>query len=214
MARIVILANSKRPDGQCLGGIDLTTGRWVRPVTNSGDGIPAQRCFVNGKFLALRDILEVDLVRPRQTSEFQYENHLIRNWNWDVKRRLKLDAVKQYIDDSTPILHTVGDRVQPDALRLLPPNQWKSLQLVKPRHLTFGRHYYDANRWVAHFQDKAGNSYSLKITDPDATRRLENDENIDKSSLLTISMTKPWSHNPSETPPLCYKVVAAIIEFP
>jgi hypothetical protein len=30
MARIVVLANSKRPEGQCVAGIDLDTGAWIR----------------------------------------------------------------------------------------------------------------------------------------------------------------------------------------
>ncbi len=68
--------------------------------------------------------------------------------------------------------------------------------------------------WVANFQDRAGNDYSLKVTDPDVTRRLENGETISKRSLLTVSMTKPWTPNPQEKPPLCYKVVAAVIELP
>ena len=213
MARIAILANSKRPDGQCIAGIDLATGQWVRPVTKSGDGIPATRCFVNGRFLSLRDILEVELVCPRVTPEFQRENHFIRNWNWQIKRRLKLDAVSKYVDGTTPVLHSDSDRVRPAVLESLSPSEWKSLQLVKPRNLTFARHYFDPNRWVANFRDKAGNNYSVKVTDADATRRLENGDEIGKKSLLTVSMTKPWTHDPSEKPPYCYKVVAAVIEL-
>jgi hypothetical protein len=213
MAGIVILANSKRPDGQCIGGIDLDTGDWVRPVTSSGDGIPASRCIVNGKYLKLRDILELDLARLRQIPKYQWENRLILNWKWQVKKRLKLEAVEKYVEDITPILHSQNDRVAPAVLDELSPKKWKSLQLVKPRKLRFSRHYYSPNRWVAEFQDRAGNSYSLKITDPDVTRRLENDDAISKKCLLTISMTKPWTANPAEMPPRCYKVVAAVIEL-
>ncbi|MCO6043336.1 hypothetical protein NG895_05400 [Aeoliella sp. ICT_H6.2] len=212
MARIAILANSKRFDGQCLGGIDLDTKEWVRPVTKSGDGIPVERCFVNGKFLTLLDILELDLIKPRIVDEFQCENRFIRNWRWKRKRRLKRDAVKKYVESDTPILHSSGDRVAPDDLLVLPPEDWKSLQLVRPRNLRFGRHYYDPNRWVAHFFDRAGNSYSLKVTDPVATRKLEGGQSISKRSLLTVSMAKPWSHDDTQKPPMCYKVVAAVVE--
>ncbi len=213
MARIVILANSKRPDGQCLGGIDLETDEWVRPVTSTGDGIPVDRCIVGGKFIELRDILEVDLSRPRVVQPYQRENRLIRNWKWRVRKRLKLDAVKRYVENCTPILHSVNDRVQTQVLDRLQPNEWKSLQLVKPRRLTFGRHYYSPNRWVAHFEDRKGNCYSLKVTDPVATRRLESGETLSKTSLLTVSMTKPWTPDPAGKPPSCYKVVAAVIEL-
>jgi hypothetical protein len=214
MARIAILANSKRPDGRCLGGIDLETREWVRPVTRSGDGIPTQRCFINGKMLRVLDILELDdPIRPRTTHQFQKENRVIRNWNWDVKRRLKLSAVTQFIDATTPILHGAGDRVDPAILGRLPEDQWTSLQLIEPRKLVFDRHYFDPNRWVANFEDSAGNSYSLKVTDPEVTLRLERKEKIGKQCLLTVSMTKPWTHDATKQAPLCYKVVAAVIEL-
>ena len=213
MARIAILANSKRPDGRCLGGIDLDTREWVRPVTRSGDGIPTQRCFINGKMIRLLDILEVDLIQPRDAHEFQKENRIIKNWRWNVKKRLKLSAVPQFVDATTPILHSTGDRVDPTILKKLPDTAWTSLQLIKPRNLSFGHHYYDPNRWVANFSDAAGNYYSLKVTDPEATMRLGKGEKISKKSLLTVSMTKPWTHDPKEKAAQCYKVVAAVIEL-
>jgi len=112
----------------------------------------------------------------------------------------------------SPILHTPNDRVATSVLEGKPPSEWKSLQLVRPRKLSFGRHYYDPNRWVADFQDGAGNHYSLKITDPVITRRLEAGVKVSKQCLLTVSMTKPWTHNPVERAPTCYKLVAAVIE--
>lgn len=212
MARVAILANSKRPDGRCLGGIDLDTREWVRPVTKSGDGIPTEKCFIGEKLIRLLDILEVELIRPRNPHEFQMENRIIRNFNWSVKRRLKLSAVPQFVDATTPVLHSAGDRVSPDVLRRLPADEWSSLQLIRPRNLTFGHHYYESNRWVADFSDAAGNHYSLKITDPIATMRLEKGEQISRRSLLTVSMTKPWKPRNTDKPELCYKVVAAVIE--
>lgn len=213
MTRIVILANSKRPDGQCLGGVDLENGMWIRPVTRTGDGIPTQRCFVNGKFIEIRDILDVDLFRPRQITEFQRENHIIRNWDWKISGRFKLNAINRFIDNNAPILHSGNDRVSPKVLKKLTPEEWRSLQLVKPRKLKFCRHYFDPHRWVAEFEDQKGNRYSLKVTDPIATRRLENDETISKECVLTVSMTKPWTPNAAEKEAHCYKVVAAVIEL-
>jgi putative nucleic acid modification protein with dual OB domain len=213
MTQIAILANSKRPDGQCLAGIDLETGRWVRPVPNSGDGIPVQRCFVNRRFIALRDILELDLIQPRAIVEFQAENQTIRNWNWRVNGRMSMSALEDFIDDSAPVLHTHNDRVAPSVLRALPPAEWKSLQLIRPRQLEFARHFHEENRWVAEFKDAAGNLYSLRITDPIITRRLEAGEKITQDCLLTVSLTKPWTNDPNVRPPMCYKLVAAVMEL-
>jgi len=212
MVRIVVLANSIRPDGMCIAGIDLDTGEWVRPVPPSGDGIPTQRCFVNGKMLAIRDVLECDLIRPCVIPQYQCENQTVRNWNWQVTGRLKASAIRKYVEGTCPILHTPNDRVGVNQLNAMPPQDWRSLQLACPRGLHFERHYYDANRWVASFSDGAGNRHSLKITDPVITRRLESEEQIDNENcLLTVSMTKPWTHDPSVCPPTCYKIVAGVI---
>jgi hypothetical protein len=78
--------------------------------------------------------------------------------------------------------------------------------------VTFARHYYTPNRWVANFSDPAGNKYSLRITDPEVTRRLEAGHRISKQSLLTISLTKPWAPDQKKMRPFCYKVVAAVME--
>jgi Dual OB-containing domain len=212
MARILILANSKRPDGQCLAGIDLSSGEWVRPVHATGDGIPAIRCVIGRRFISVRDILELDLVRPRKIAELQRENQVIRSWRWHIVGRLGREAIRQYIDNTSPILHSIDDRVSPNMLHKMAPSDWKSLQLVEPSRLTFSRHYFTPNRWVANFTDRDGNTLSLKITDADITRRLEAGNAVSRKSLLTISLTKPWSPKPDEKPPLCYKLVAAVIE--
>ena len=212
MARIIIIANSVRYDGRCLAGIDYDTGEIVRPVPPNGEGIPEWRCVVDGHFLEVRDVVEMDLVRPREIPKYQSENRIIRSWNWKVLFRAKFSTVEQYVDNSTPVLHTVGDRVAPQQLEALDPADWKSIQLVKPSKLSFGHHYYSEKRWVSNF--RVGDDYSLKITDPDLTRLLEANKPPEKGSLLTVSMAKPWSHNPQEKPPMCYKVVAAVISPP
>ncbi len=213
MAQIAILANSKRPDGQCLAGIDIATGAWVRPVPGAGDGIPAAKCFVNGRFLELRDVLELELAEPGPPPKYQRENRRILNWAWRVTKRLRVEAVTRFVEDTVPILHSDNDRVQPAALDLLAPTEWKSLQLVEARNLTFGRHARNPNHWVTNFEDRGGNAYSLKITDPDVMRRLEWGQKISPRSLLTVSLTKPWTPDPAAKEPLCYKIVAAVIEL-
>jgi len=169
--------------------------------------------MIGNRFIAVRDVVEMDLIRPRTISEFQRENHVVANWNWTVVGRLKAEAVERFIETDTPVLHTGNDRVDPAYLRTLDPREWKSLQLVRPRTIRFARHYFSPNRWVAHFEDTAGNSYSLKITDPIITRKLEAGQAISDNCLLTVSMAKAWTPNPAETPPICYKLVATVIEL-
>lgn len=141
MARLVCLANSERPGGQCIAGIDLDTGEWIRPVPRDLDAVPTARCIIGGRLLAPLDVFEVDLARQRETARFQRENRIIKNWNWTVLGRFRKVDLLNYRDKTTPILHSVNDRVLPSVLDELPPDQWASLQLVKPRNLTFEHDY-------------------------------------------------------------------------
>ena len=103
----VVLANSKRPDGHCLAGIDLDTGQWVCPRAIRRRRNSHDKMLHWQPFYALRDILELDLIQPRTIVEFQSENRIIRNWNWRFKGRLNLLAIEPYIENTAPILNTL-----------------------------------------------------------------------------------------------------------
>lgn len=213
MARLVCLANSERPGGQCVAGIDLDTKEWIRPVPRDLDAVPMARCIINDKFLAPLDIVEVDLVRPRETPRFQRENRIVKNWNWTIVGRFRKADLLPLCDEAAPILHSASDRVLPKFLDKLPPAQWASLQLVRPRNLRFEHDRWDQHRWRARFEDALGNEYSLRITDVGTTRRLGGGLRISPKSLLTVSLSKPWAPSASAMLDLCYKLVAAVIEL-
>lgn len=211
MARIMLLAVSHRPVGMCLGGIDLETHEWVRPIGKCEEGIREFRCFLNGRFLRVGDILELDLLPLPKPTEFQRENWLIANWNWRATKRVPLATLVKYIEPSTPVLYSPGDRVCPGVMQALPPAEWKSLQLVEPLRLSFKPQPDKPDRWVANFFDQVGNKYSLKVTDPVANQRLNEGKTFGPRCLVTVSLTKPWTYDAEEHPAMCYKIAAAII---
>src|SRR5579862_6945661 len=104
MARLVCLANSERPGGQCIAGIDLETGEWKRPVPKDSDAVPTARCVIGGRLLEPLDIFEIELIRPRDPPRYQRENRFIKNWNWSITGRLRKDKLLEYCDATTPIL--------------------------------------------------------------------------------------------------------------
>ncbi len=212
MARLVCLANAQRPGGQCIAGIDLATGQWVRPVGRDADALPMYRCMIGGKPLALLDIVEIDLAPPREIHKFQRENQIIQNWNWKLVGRSSPGDLSRYCDDIAPLFHSPDDRIPPAVLEKLPPAAWSSLQLIRPRKLSFAHDHRDPSRWRARFADAAGSIYSLKLTDAIITRRLACGERISSDCLLTVSLTKPFRFDASQ-PEFCYKIVAAVIEL-
>ncbi len=209
--QLICLANSWRPGGRCIAGIDRATGAWIRPVPPDTDAIPEARCTVGETALALLDVFNVDVAPPAETPPYQRENRVLRRWNWVVCGRVSAADLEPYIDDSAPIFHNTMDRVVGVVLDQLPSRDWKSLQLVRPRQLRFERAAHDPRRWRARFRDKANNEYLLKLTDPEATRRLEAGERISPHCLLTLSLTRPWTGNDPSGLKICYKIVAAVI---
>jgi hypothetical protein len=210
--QLICLANSWRPGGRCIAGIDRVTGAWIRPVPADNDAIPESRCTVGATALSLLDVFDVDTEMPRETPKYQRENRILKNWNWVVRKRVSRANIEPYIDDSAPIFHNTQDRVVAVLLDQLAPRAWKSLQLVRPRTLRFERDAFDPRRWRVRFKDRAGNEYLLKLTDPCATRRLDAGERISDGSLLTVSLTRPWCGQDESMLKLCYKVVAGVIE--
>lgn len=210
--QLICLANSPRPDGRCIAGLDRESGDWVRPVPRRGDAIPEFRCIIDGKELSLLDVVELSLVQSGEIAKYQRENRIIKDWNLAVVGRGRKSSLIAHLEHSTPVLYTSNDRVSPSLLEKLPPTEWKSLQLVQPIDLHFVRDRVTAHRWRAKFRDLAGNAYSLTVTDPKATRRLELGETIKQNSLLTVSLTKPWCPDPTSSA-YCYKLVAAVIEL-
>jgi hypothetical protein len=210
--QLICLANSWRPGGRCIAGIDCETGKWIRPVPPDTDAIHEAHCAAGATALALLDIFEVELEAPMETPRYQRENRVLKSMNWTRRGRVARPSLEPFIDESAPIFHNTQDRVVGVVLDQLPPHAWKSLQLVRPRSLRFERDAHNQQRWRVRFKDRAGNEYLLKLTDPEATRRLEAGERIGNRCLLTVSLTRPWDGHDGTMLKLCYKVVAAVIE--
>jgi len=210
--QLICLANSWRPGGRCIAGIDPQTGRWIRPVPQEGNAIPDARCTLGDTALSLLDVFDVELDPLKETPKYQRENCVLKNWSWRVCGRVPAASLEPFIDDSAPLFHNTQDRVVTAVLERIAARDWKSLQLVRPRNLRYERDAHKPQRWRARFRDKAGNEYALMLTDPQATRRLEAGERMGTCSLLTVSLTRPFASDDSMLK-LCYKIVAAVIDL-
>ena len=87
---IIILTKSLKRNGYCVAGIDISTGRWIRIVSNdvkSEHAILKQHMvYSNGKETDIFDVVEIDLVEQISTS-IQPENWLLNDKIQWVKRR-------------------------------------------------------------------------------------------------------------------------------
>ena len=211
--RLVCVANSRRPDGRCIAGIDVETGQFIRPVGPATDAIPEHRVAIDGRLIEVGDILEMELRTLGEAARFQCENRLIVDWNWRRVGQVAKSWLLDHCEDPAPVLYSKLDRVLPAAMEKLPSTSWRSLQLIRPRRLTFERDGFDQHRWRARFQDKARNEYLLRITDPLATHRLETAQPMGNNIIFLVSLTKPWKRPDGSSIAMCYKIVATVIEL-
>ena len=209
MAEIIILANSFRPGGYCMAGIDSRTGEWIRPIPR--DGSRAIRMSVAEK-IGLLDVVEIPFESGRPKDRYQRENRFVASWNWKIVRNVLPNKIIGYCENSTIILHSHTDYVEPKYLESLPFEQWKSLQLIQT-NVNFSKDTYKTRHWRASFCDGSGHPLYLKVTDSIIVAKLNNNTKVGSDCILTISLTGPWAPPGGSQPKRCYKLVAGVIEL-
>lgn len=132
MTRIVILANSWKHQDWCLAGIDLDTGKWVRPVTGLDDGrIPQTAMKLCGYFPKLLDVLEIPLDATGPDFDFESENRTILPGLWYLQDKLMPKDIETYTEQPYYVLHNKKKYVTPGELQQKPFAKRKTLQLIQ-----------------------------------------------------------------------------------
>jgi len=212
MTRLICLANSWRPGGRCIAGIDAESGEWVRPVPPGGGPIAEGRTRVAGRLLLPLDVVEIELAPPTYSTRFQRENRVVLNWKWRLLGQVTPSEVLRYCSKGRTVLHSSGKVVEPAYMARLPPKDWASLDLVRATNVSFVPDPRKENRWQVSFSMvRFSRKYCLTLTDPEATRRLEGGGQVRSECLLTVSLTEPIAMH--GMPGLCYKLVVAVIEL-
>lgn len=92
--RIVCLANSRKLNGRCVAGIELSAGKrvgWIRPVSarEHEEVSEYERQYADGSDPRLLDVMDVPLIAPRP-KDYQQENWLLDpDHYWQRVARLK-----------------------------------------------------------------------------------------------------------------------------
>jgi len=209
MAEIIILANSFRPGGYCVAGIDRRTGEWIRPVPRDGSRAIPKSVAEN---ISLLDVVEIPLATDRPRDRYQRENRFVESWDWEIVGYVPPKKIIRYCENSTMVLHSHNEYVEPNHFEALPFEQWGSLQLIRT-NVNFSKDTYKPGHWRALFKDGSGRILYLKVTDSIIVAKLNSGANIRSDSILTISLTGPWAPRDGSQPERCYKLVAGVIEI-
>lgn len=219
---VVCLANSRKPSGRCVAGVEIVDGQpvgWIRPVSArpKHEVSEYERQYQDGSDPRVLDVVSIPLLRA-DPYIFQSENWLIDpSYYWTRMGQVGWDelfALNQRPDtlwlNGYSTYHGEHDRVPSQLATQLPD----SLCLIHVTNVTLNVHapgadFGNPKRVVrARFQH-AGIVYALRVTDPVYEREYlaqPNGEYNLGEAFLTISLGEPHDDG------YAYKLVAAIIE--
>jgi len=212
--KIVCLANSFRPGGSCVAGIEIVNGQygdWIRPISHRANEAISdfEKTYADGTRLALLDVIEIsfDAHRPEH---HQTENWLIsRGVKWRKLRTASRDELLGAVIPQTAPLwlpaqstnRGLNDKIATDVAQ----NFTCSLALIKPEtadvEVSVNRYNPDNPKteiWVEF--SWSGIDHKMKLTDPVQFERFKTGGggcHRLKNPFLCISLAEVWEQNQS-----------------
>lgn len=218
LTRIIVLANSWKHTDRCLAGIDISTGEWVRPVTNLDDGRVQQSDMrLADHFPQILDILDIPLDSTGPDFEFECENRTILPGQWHLHGRASPDDLICYVERAPHILHNHRKYVTIKEMRKKPPGDRHTLQLIRVDDFRVRDRATlptEKHQWQGVIFS-GGRKLGLNVTDPVFSEKLNNGHTPSRSCLLTISLGMPYRppHWSEDEEPVCWKLIAGVIEL-
>lgn len=216
MSKVLCLANSRKEHQRCVAGIDLETGRLVRPVSRTdSQAIPKPWTIIDDQPVRPLDIVDIPFERGSASDLAQSENRYCHE-PWTRVGRATAENLRRFRQNSRLMLNTSLDEAIPErCVKLLHRIQGrvKSLQLIEAQNIEFECRQTD--HWWARFSARGSAPYELRLTDDLFIQEMLTGQTSKKSdhAYLLLSLTRPWKHRlaPKDKPRKCYKLVAGVI---
>ncbi len=208
------LANSRREGGRCIAGIDLKSGRWIRPVKSDGSPFDiAEISFKNGTSPKVLDKIKIRVLKPNE-SYYHPEDYIVdQRFRWENIGYCRRNDISKYVDMAAPYLFKdSNDRLLACDLEKQPLS--RSLVLVRLNSVTFRKKWGLNNRPQirALFQYRK-DEYNLVVTDDSWEKKFLtpggpfwnfDDYPFNDTFYLTIGMGEKFGN-------YHYKLVVAVI---
>jgi hypothetical protein len=113
VARVLILANSRKLNHRCVAGIDLDTGIWVRPVSGRAGGeLLESHCVVGDAPAVPGDVVLMPLGNSKGTVHHPEDVLIAGKWRpseprWPVAQIA--DVLRAKVERDVPLLGSQGD---------------------------------------------------------------------------------------------------------
>lgn len=162
--RIVCLANSWKEGGRCVAGIDVESGRWVRPVSTTSHGqlsLAEATLRDSGQVREVRALDVVDLGELIRRPEVgQPENFALGSRGMALVSTVEPDFLERFVDRRNFLLHGTSASVATEHASLVQ----SSLTLVRVENPQFRVNPRNERQLRAQFRF-AGVEYDLPVTD-------------------------------------------------
>lgn len=196
---LLLLANSIKMGGRCLAGLDVATGKWMRPVPNSESrAVPSGMTEISGRDLAPGDLIQIEVGEPMPLPHHPEDIELIGTISL-IKRNALLDfasLIRDELAKPNQLLESAIDRFSIDEV-LESPMQ-NSLAITLGRNIKFFPKQFGGKG--VRFESEE-TTWSISQTD-------DKRSNLDPlpEALICISLAEPFVKTGAH-----HKLAAAII---
>jgi hypothetical protein len=208
---IIVLAMSEKYGNYCIAGIDISTGKWIRPMSERKDlfgAVPLDIKYNNGKKPKILDIAKINFIRyePNRT---QTENYVYdSSQRWIKKGTFSKNDLPKYINRNKYIFFNDDKKLEPKDILNIPKIKRYSLTLVKPLTIDINIKTFEQKNITISFNYNNINYEYIKVTDPIFKNEyLSHDDGWETLSncFLVLSLGEEWKG-------YLWKMVATIIK--
>ena len=208
---IVILAKSAKYGNYCVAGIELSTNKWIRPISHDekiSDAVTAaELTYVDKTEIQIFDVVEIDFEDTPVENEIQPENFFFKDKKWQKLGRWNLADFENFCgyDKTDFIFYDTSRRLEISTLDKFEKN--KSLLILPVENILVGKEFRnDEIKFYANFSYGGINYKNFSVGDISLRQKFSEEPCgeffVTEKAAATFSLTNPYKDN------RCYKMLA------
>ena len=208
---LVILAKSEKYGNYCVAGIELSTNKWIRPISHDEkifDAVKASELsYADKTETQIFDIAEIDFEETRVENPVQPENFFFKG-TWKKLAHWNLNDVEKFCgyDNADFIFYDTSRRLELSTLT----EKNKSLLILPIKNLSVSKEFRnEAIKFYANFSYGGKNYERFGVGDISLREKFSEKQGeffIAEKAVATFSLTNPYKDN------RCYKMLATLLK--
>ena len=206
---LVILAKSAKYGNFCVAGIELSTNKWIRPISHDekiNDAVTAAELSYNDNTEAqILDVVEIDFEDTRVENKVQPENSFFKNKTWKKLAHWNLNDFEKFCgyDKTDFIFYDTSRRLELSTLT----EKNKSLLILPIENISVSTEFRNEEiKFYANFIYGGVNYEHFSIGDIFLREKFSDKPRgnffVAEKAVATFSLTNPYKDN------RCYKMLA------